>query len=408
MMKEDWIEQLRQKLEGHEVEPPEGLWESICSKMKEMDYEIEPVSQEPVNRKSVSRRWYWVAAAAVLALVGFFVFPKGNDGEQPLQAEVIAQKGEGTSPQLQAGLQPPPLTPPLEGRGVAAHPTTETVLQATDKPQQTTTETLQITVEPQQTITEAQQATGESKQISKEQRAEKSDNRTIAENYDEQNHHLSHLSALSSHPNKWSVGLNASGGLLAANTSQRMDRVYLSNSEVGLYSFAEYSISSYTMTEYESKHHLPVRFGLSLDYQLSPRLALNSGITYTYLYSEFNIPLYQNAHFTQKLHYLGIPVGVTWLLWSTDRFRFYVSGGVMLEKCVSAKYDVEGMEGKKPWQWSLNAAAGAEYTFIPQLGFYLEPSLGYNFDDGTSLEHYYKEHPLTPSIEFGLRLHLSK
>jgi hypothetical protein len=80
---------------------------------------------------------------------------------------------------------------------------------------------------------------------------------------------------------------------------------------------------------------------------------------------------------------------------------------MMLEKCVSA--DVDGSSAsKKPWQWSVNAAAGAEYKIIPQLGFYLEPSLGYYFDDGTSLEHYYKKHPLAPSIEFGLRLHLNE
>ena len=79
----------------------------------------------------------------------------------------------------------------------------------------------------------------------------------------------------------------------------------------------------------------------------------------------------------------------------------------MVEKCIRADLET-GSTGKKPWQWSVNAAAGAEYTFIRQLGVYLEPSLGYYFDDGTSLEHYYKEHPLTPSIEFGLRLHLDE
>lgn len=412
-MKEDWTEQLRRKLEGHRKTPPAGLWEGISN---EMGFEAESVS-----RKSVSRRWYWAAAAAVLALVGFFVFPNGNDGEQPQQAEVITQKGEGTSPLSQARLQTPPLTPPLEGRGVAVHSDTETVkqtpnepLQTTDKPQKTpgepqqaTVEPLQIAAESQQATAEVQQTTDEPQQISKEQRAEKSDNRTIAENYGEQSRHISHLSSHTSHPNKWSVGLNASGGLLAANTSQRMDRVYLNYTEFGSHSYAN-SKSSYTMTEYESKHRLPVRFGLSLDYQLSPSLALNSGLSYTYLYSEFSIPLYQDAHYTQKLHYLGIPLGVTWQLWSSDHFRFYVSGGMMLEKCVSARYDKDGLEGKKPWQWSLNASAGAEYTVIQQLGLYLEPSLGYYFDDGTSLEHYYKEHPLAPSIEFGLRLHLRK
>ena len=69
----------------------------------------------------------------------------------------------------------------------------------------------------------------------------------------------------------------------------------------------------------------------------------------------------------------------------------------MLEKCLN----------EKPWQWSIEAAAGIEYSIVRQLGLYLEPSLGYYFKDGTSFDHYYKEHPLAPSIEFGLRLHLS-
>jgi hypothetical protein len=49
-----------------------------------------------------------------------------------------------------------------------------------------------------------------------------------------------------------------------------------------------------------------------------------------------------------------------------------------------------------------------EYSFTPQLGVYLEPSLGYYFDDGTQLEHYYREHPLAPSISLGLRFNISK
>ena len=230
---------------------------------------------------------------------------------------------------------------------------------------------------------------------------------------------------------QWSIGVNASGGLLAANTFQRTDRLYSqhgtftyngdksptgpagwaygkpengSDNYQGYYFVNNYS---YTLTEYVSKHHLPIRFGLSVQYQLNNHLALHSGISYTYLYSEFSIPLYQNLSYDQKLHYLGIPLGVTWQLWSTNRFHFYLSGGAMVEKCVRA--DVDGSSvSKKPWQWSVDAAAGAEYTFIRQLGVYLEPSLGYYFDDGTSLEHYYKEHSLAPYIMFGLRLHLNE
>ena len=204
-----------------------------------------------------------------------------------------------------------------------------------------------------------------------------------------------------SSPN-WSLGINASGGLLASNNSQRMGRLYydsFANEE------AFNSISSsfdknlpYTMAEYVSEHHLPIRLGLSLNYQLSPRLALLSGISYTYLYSEFKIPLYSNASYDQKLHYLGIPLGLSYQLWTASRFQLYLSGGLMLEKCLN----------EKPWQWSVEASAGIEYSLVRQLGLYLEPSLGYYFKDGTSFDHYYKEHPLAPSIEFGLRLHISK
>ena len=140
---------------------------------------------------------------------------------------------------------------------------------------------------------------------------------------------------------------------------------------------------------------------------MNSNLALLGGVSYTHLYSEFSLPQYK-LNYSYKLHYLGIPLGVVWQLWSISNLKFYVSGGAMLEKCLSA--DTEGgiNVSEKPWQWSIDAAVGAEYGFTRHLGFYLEPSLGYYFDDGTSLEHYYKEHPLAPSIEFGLRLHLNE
>ena len=83
--------------------------------------------------------------------------------------------------------------------------------------------------------------------------------------------------------------------------------------------------------------------------------------------------------------------------------------GVRLEKCVdgTTKGVTTTSVTEKPWQWSVNAAVGGEYQVIKQLGIYLEPSLDYYFKDGTGLEHYYKEHPLSPSIEFGLRWHLN-
>ena len=59
-MKEDWTEQLRKKLEGHEATPPEGLWEDICKEMG--------LTSAPASKPATYKRLYW-AAAILLALV---------------------------------------------------------------------------------------------------------------------------------------------------------------------------------------------------------------------------------------------------------------------------------------------------------------------------------------------------
>ena len=58
----------------------------------------------------------------------------------------------------------------------------------------------------------------------------------------------------------------------------------------------------------------------------------------------------------------------------------------------------------KPLQWSLNAAVGAQFNILPQLGLYVEPGGSFYFDDGTTIENIYKEKPLNFSIELGLRV----
>jgi hypothetical protein len=209
---------------------------------------------------------------------------------------------------------------------------------------------------------------------------------------------------------KWTIGVAGSNGLLlAANNyanSTNVQPLYNDASPAHYYTNGMGDIAqAFTYTDVESKHHIPLRLGLSLQYQLTDRLALLSGINYTYLESEFIYPLHNHLDFNQKLSYLGIPVGISWKVWATDHFNIYLTGGTMIEKCIKADIS-EGELNTHPWQWSINASAGAEYHFTRQFGVYLEPSLGYYFNDGTKLEHYYKDHPLAPSLQFGLRLHL--
>lgn len=391
-MKEDWAEKLKQKLEGHQKTPPAGLWEDIS---KEMGFEAKPVLQKPAP----IRRWYWVAAASVLALVGFFVFQEHNN-EQPLQAEATTQKPISPKQEISSpvddepSIQTPVLALVQTSKAIHAIEKEESIKQEDSEPR----------------ISEMIELQNEEKVPENEATAPPSENE-LANSSEPQ---LNKEKSLQDLPDgwttddspressaKWSLGINASGGLLASNNSQRMGRIYY-DSFANEEAFNTISLSfdknlPYTMAEYVSEHHLPIRLGVSLNYHLSTRLALLTGINYTYLYSEFKIPLYSKVSYEQKLHYLGIPLGLSYQLWASNSFQIYLSGGLMLEKCLN----------EKPWQWSVEAAAGIEYSIVRQLGLYLEPSLGYYFKDGTSFDHYYKEHPLAPSIEFGLRLHLS-
>ena len=408
-MKEDWTEQMKRKLEGHKMSPPAGLWDSISQQLDKS------MGLKQPSRLTGTARWYWAAAAAVLALVGFFVFQNGNDSEQPQEAHEVSQQPAPVyheersldAVQIQ-NHEPIPVIHPVLAQISSPHHAA--------KQEEVEEETAgSITQEAEPTLPESAAPTSSESQQTEPSQTQNKQPHQGNRIQDLPDEWLAEQPSLSS-SQRWSIGVNASGGLLAANNSVRTDRfhfVYGQHNNGTTYYGPQVSQEkteftySYTLTDYVSKHYLPIRFGLSVQYQLNNHLALHSGISYTYLYSEFSIPLYQNLSYDQKLHYLGIPFGVTWQLWSSNHFRFYLSGGMMLEKCVSAVVDGSSVS-KKPWQWSVDAAAGAEYTFIRQLGVYLEPSLGYYFNDGTSLEHYYKEHPLAPSIEFGLRLHLNK
>ena len=422
-MKENWINGMKRKLEGHKMEPPTGLWEDISRQMG--------LSPEPVRQPATKKRWNWSVAAGILVLVGFFavyqnVHHENHDTSEPLlqsEAVVVSQPTEQTisSESFSESSSQPVSEPTLPIKQVlqtktpllAQVPNHDKVAKQEDK----------AVIEWDEPSSESRQTEDSSSEIpapSSEKVAQSSETAEVQHVSDEPQHisawpeemlfsEKTPVSMVNPQLNRWSVGVNASGGLLAASNSVRTDRLYQSSiggpytSTENIHPHSEQNFSSYTNTEFVSKHHLPVRFGLSVQYQLNNCLALHSGISYTYLYSEFDDTYYGNSY-DQKLHYLGIPLGMTWQLWSARQFRFYLSAGAMLEKCV--RTNLEGSE--KPWQWSVDGAAGVEYGFTRQFGFYLEPSLGYYFDDGTALEHYYKKHPFAPSIEFGLRLHLNE
>ena len=84
-MKENWTTDMKQKLEGHKMAPPAGLWEGISSEMG--------LQKEPVSKTVAIRRWHWVAAM-LLALVGFFALYQFSQDESFPQVAQTSQEQE--------------------------------------------------------------------------------------------------------------------------------------------------------------------------------------------------------------------------------------------------------------------------------------------------------------------------
>lgn len=148
-------------------------------------------------------------------------------------------------------------------------------------------------------------------------------------------------------------------------------------------------------------HRLPLNFGVSFRYHLTPRFSLESGLTYTCLSSDLT---YEGSiEVEQKLHYVGIPLRANYDLLQTDRFSIYASAGGTVEKCVYGKLGSE-RHTVDPLQLSVMGAVGAQYHLSKHVGIYVEPGISYFFDDGSNTATIRKEKPFNFSLQGGIRL----
>lgn len=168
------------------------------------------------------------------------------------------------------------------------------------------------------------------------------------------------------------------------------------------------------------KHHMPVTVGASVKWNLNEHWALESGLNYTYLYSELRSGAKSYIEDKQKLHYVGIPLKVQRSVWSNSIFSFYASAGGMMEKCVSGSVETVCVDDNnrksfgnekldvKPLQFSVLASVGLQANFNKLLSLYLEPGMIYYFDDNTDIITIRKDKPFNFNLQLGLRFNLNK
>ena len=163
-------------------------------------------------------------------------------------------------------------------------------------------------------------------------------------------------------------------------------------------------------------HRMPLTVALSARFRVTPRWWLDTSIRYTLLASQTRIGntyLFQKQQ--QRIHYLGLSVGVGCELWHSNRWSFYAAASLAcdfpLRSSIETTYwqgtlliDSERSSLSARAQWSLGLGLGLQYSLTPAVGFFFEPTLQYNFRTSDGINTWRTAHPLSPILPLGLRI----
>lgn len=219
----------------------------------------------------------------------------------------------------------------------------------------------------------------------------------------------------------WSVQLYGENGVVGSKNSNGFDAAFIPSNNAsgpvypGNFTDAFYSVMAIRALSgtpsadyYEKvKHHFPISVGVQVGWGVTECLRINTGVVYTNVSSDFINSSYNTTQVTtQTLHYVGVPVNISYDFWQTKRFKTYVTAGGEADFNVKnhTESDGEVMTSKHDrTQWSANASLGAQFDIIPQLGIYVEPGAKYYFDNGSQIENTFKDKKLNFNLQFGLR-----
>lgn len=218
---------------------------------------------------------------------------------------------------------------------------------------------------------------------------------------------------------KWGFGMGAGS---FAVSSDNVVPGYVTNSPLRSESLLVMNAADFEnqLSKTDIKHKTPVSFGIGVSRYLNDRFSLQTGITYTYLSSEWKTSGRYHALEKQKLHFIGIPISVSYKITEWNRFLVYASAGVMGEINVSGQLkskllmeerrdDIELAEDKinkrmtEPL-FSVNAHLGVSYPVFRYLSAYGEVGSAYYFDNGSDIETIRSKKPFNVNMQLGLRL----
>lgn len=167
--------------------------------------------------------------------------------------------------------------------------------------------------------------------------------------------------------------------------------------------------------DFQNKEYLPpLSLGVRMRFPVSDAWSLETGLQYTYLQTTMSDESWTGYSADLKLHYLGVPFGMSVALTSSPKWELYLAGGAMVEKGLysvyneyrdwgSAVFNTTVSSGVDGWQWSVYTLIGAGYKLDKHMMLYLEPQLSYYFDNDQPLS-IRTEMPFMLGLSAGLRI----
>lgn len=455
-MKQDWTDTLKQKMAGYEERPSDELWAALSEKAGLQE-----------SRRKVIPVWFWGLSAAAALMAGIFVVTKVNDKSvnalggitadvavsEPVDAEVsepvertlvedlaemksaeamsladvaVGRKQEaakvGIKQEVKARKAKSALIAeavPVEssvGAGVvedSAESADTSVLENQDVDAVLVESSVSAVAENVTSVNAEEQAAMSWDEYLKETPSEK---------------------ARARRSGGFSAGILA-GGAVGGNTSGSKPTAMVMGANplaagvtktdwIDKDSKASAIVYNQPEVQEEYSHKIPVKVGLTARYNITGRLGVETGLTYSILSSSVKIGNSETGKNwstgSQTLHYLGIPLNISFNILNSRYVNIYVTGGGMMEKSISGSIKTdEYVDGKfdrtlttnispKGLQWSVNAAAGIQANILPQLGFFVEPGVSHHFKNGSRVRSIYTDKPTDFSLGFGLRYSFGK
>lgn len=432
MNNEPWINKLKNRLDNYSEPTPVGGWEAL---QQRLDAHVS--SPRPARRLPLWSRWaaaaatlvavwmmgWWMWQAPVVEQVAQTPLPVPDTSDLNLPA-VVAQTRENDALAVHRKAEQKSKPAPTNRNQSAA--TVSTAVIASDRTKANSSQEIATEVATQQpahTETHVQEVVDTQSDIEKVATKETVTKEAVAKDTNtrrrstQDKFHLpvEHKSRKSD--SRWTVGLGMSNtGGMNSNNNEANSPVMSSSSPIEMNGVAALPgdqvvtfsdgmpglLTSRERKAADVKHRQPISAGLSVRKNLKHGLSVETGITYTLLRSDITFEG-TRLDIEQKLHYIGIPVRMNWDFLRSSRFTLYVSAGGMVEKCVAGKLGKENCI-VDALQWSVAGAVGAQYNISRHVGIYIEPGVGYYFDNGSKVETIRKENPCNFTLQGGIRL----